>query len=232
MYYIILLIVVIIIVILYLRYEHLETIDNNTKTTDKTNESDKKKTNEEALNNIVTMINDNNTSFKNLTVTNNLSVNNSINSSSIGNGLKNVIAKEMSKIFYPVGSIFISRKYYDLSNKSSLINTPLNYGSWLFINDCGVLGTAKSDYSPNDTSTSTNSFGDAKIKVNHIPPHSHKYQWNPGRKAQNNKNYEYSKLPIDALTGSDIYDTNGNKVFQVNFNPYGYYMFVYRKLSL
>ena len=230
MYYIILLIVVIIIVILYLRYEHLETVDNDTKTN--ANESDKKKTNEEALNNIVTMINDNNTSFKNLTVTNNLSVNNSINSSAIGSGLKNAIAKEMSKIFYPVGSIFISRKYYDLSNKSSLVNTPLNYGSWLFINDCGVLGTAKSDYSPNDTSTSTNSFGDAKIKVNHIPPHSHKYQWNPGRKAQNNKNYEYSKLPRDALTGSDIYDTNGNKVSQVNFNPYGYYMFVYRKLSL
>lgn len=192
----------------------------------------KKKTNEEALNNIVTMINDNNTSFKNLTVTNNLSVNNSINSSAIGSGLKNVIAKEMSKIFYPVGSVFISRKYYDLSNKSSLVNTPLNYGSWLFINDCGVLGTAKSNYSPNDTSTSTNSFGDTKIKVYHIPPHSHKYQWNPGRKAQNNKNYKYSKLPRDALTGSDIYDTNGNKVSQVNFNPYGYYMFVYRKLLL
>lgn len=31
MYYIILLIVVIIIVILYLRYEHLETINNNAK---------------------------------------------------------------------------------------------------------------------------------------------------------------------------------------------------------
>lgn len=232
MYYIILLIVVIIIVILYLRYEHLETVNNDTKTTDKTNESDKKKTNEEALNNIVTMINDNNTSFKNLTVTNNLNVNNSINSSAIGSELKGVIAKEMSKIFYPVGSVFISRKYYDLSNKSSLVNTPLNYGSWLFINDCGVLGTAKNNYSPNDTLISTNSFGDAKIKVNHIPPHSHKYQWNPGRKAQNNKNYEYSKLPTDALTGSDIYDTNGNKVYQVNFNPYGYYMFVYRKLSL
>ena len=43
MYYIILLIVVIIIVILYLRYEHLETVNNDTKTTDKTNESDKKK---------------------------------------------------------------------------------------------------------------------------------------------------------------------------------------------
>lgn len=36
MYYIILLVVVIIIVILYLRYEHLETVDN-------VNESDKKK---------------------------------------------------------------------------------------------------------------------------------------------------------------------------------------------
>ena len=170
--------------------------------------------------------------FKNLTVTNNLSVNNSINSSTIGSELKNVIAKEMSKIFYPVGSVFISRKYYNLNNKSSLINTPLNYGSWLFINDYGVLGTAKSNYSPNDTSTNTNSFGDAKIKVNHIPPHKHKYQWNPGRKSQNNKNYEYSWTPRDALTEADIYDTNGNKVSQVNFNPYGYYMFVYRKISL
>lgn len=41
MYYIILLIVVIIIVILYLRYEHLETVDNDTKTY--ANETDKKK---------------------------------------------------------------------------------------------------------------------------------------------------------------------------------------------
>ena len=162
----IILIVLIIIVIIYLRYEHLET---DIITNDNANESNK--TNEDALNNIVTMINDNNTSFKNLTVTNNLSVNNSINSSAIGSGLKNVIAKEMSKIFYPVGSVFISRKYYNLNNKSSLINTPLNYGSWLFIDDYGVLGTAKSDYSPNDTSINTNSFGDSKIKVNHIPPH-------------------------------------------------------------
>ena len=223
----IILIVLIIIVIIYLRYEHLET---DIITNDNANESNK--TNEDALNNIVTMINDNNTSFKNLTVTNNLSVNNSINSSAIGSGLKNVIAKEMSKIFYPVGSVFISRKYYNLNNKSSLINTPLNYGSWLFIDDYGVLGTAKSDYSPNDTSINTNSFGDAKIKVNHIPPHKHKYQWNPGRKSQNNKNYEYSWTPRDALTEADIYDTDGNKVSQVDFNPYGYYMFVYRKISL
>lgn len=178
------------------------------------------------------MINDNNTSFKNLTVTNNLSVNNSINSSSIGNGLKNVIAKEMSKIFYPVGSVFISRKYYDLSNKSSLVNTPLNYGSWLFIDDCGVLGTAKSNYSPNDTSINTNSFGDAKIKVYHIPPHRHNYQWNPERDSKYNSNGNYAKKPRSTLTDADIYDIDGNKVSQVNFNPYGYYMFVYRKISL
>ena len=82
----IILIVLIIIVIIYLRYEHLET---DIITNDNANESNK--TNEDALNNIVTMINDNNTSFKNLTVTNNLSVNNSINSSAIGSGLKNVI---------------------------------------------------------------------------------------------------------------------------------------------
>ena len=223
----IILIVLIIIVILYLRYEHLET---DIITNDNANESNK--TNEDALNNIVTMINNNNTSFKNLTVTNNLNVNNSINSSTIGNKLNNVIAKEMSEIFYPVGSVFISRNYYDLNNKSSLINTPLNYGSWLFIDDYGVLGTAKSDYSPNDTSTNTDSFGDAKIKVNHIPPHKHKYQWNPGRKSKYNSNYEYSWTPRDALTEADIYDTDGNKVSQVDFNPYGYYMFVYRKISL
>ena len=138
----------------------------------------------------------------------------------------------MSKIFYPVGSVFISRDYYDLNNKSSLINTPLNYGSWLFIDDYGVLGTAKSNYSPNDTSINTNSFGDSKIKVNHIPPHKHKYQWNPGRKSKYNSNYEYSWTPRDALTEADIYDTDGNKVSQIDFNPYGYYMFVYRKISL
>lgn len=223
----IILIVLIIIVIICLRYEHLET---DIITNDNANESNK--TNEDALNNIVTMINNNNTNFKNLTVTNNLSVNNSINSSAIGSGLKNVIAKEMSKIFYPVGSVFISRKYYNLNNKSSLINTPLNYGSWLFINDYGVLGTAKSNYSPNDTSTNTKSFGDAKIKVNHIPPHKHNYQWNPGRSAKYNSNYEYSHTPRDALTDADIYDTNNKKVSQVNFNPYGYYMFVYRKILL
>ena len=224
----IILIVLIIIVIIYLRYEHLET---DIITNDNAN-NESNKTNEDALNNIVTMINDNNTSFKNLTVTNNLSVNNSINSSAIGSELKNVIAKEMSEIFYPVGSVFISRKYYNLNNKSSLINTPLNYGSWLFIDDYGVLGTAKSNYSPNDTSINTNSFGDAKIKVNHIPPHKHKYQWNPGRKSKYNSNYEYSWTPRDALTEADIYDTDGNKVSQVDFNPYGYYMFVYRKISL
>ena len=210
----IILIVLIIIVIIYLRYDHFTESD----------------TTSDAINNIVSMINNNNTSFKNLTVTNNLSVNNSINSSAIGSGLKNVIAKEMSKIFYPVGSVFISRNYYDLNNKSSLINTPLNYGSWLFIDDYGVLGTAKSDYSPNDTSTNTESFGDSKIKVNHIPPHKHKYQWNPGRKSKYNSNYEYSWTPRDALTEADIYDTDGNKVSQVDFNPYGYYMFLYRKI--
>ena len=147
--------------------------------------------------------------------------------------LSELIIKKFIKVSYPVGSIFISRIKYDLNNTNSLINTPLYYGKWVMIDDTGVIGTANSSYAVNDaTKTTTQSRGDKQIQVNQIPPHKHQYQYNPGRKAKYNSNYEYSWTPRTDYTGADIYDKNNNKQTQVDFIPYGYYFFVYKKIEL
>lgn len=185
-------------------------------------------TDELAFNNLITNINNKNLEIENVKTTSSLSTVGTLEASNIGENIR----KELMKEFYPVGSLFLSRKYYNLNNKNELINTPLNYGKWLMINDVGVIGTAKNDYKPNDTNTKTASYGNKKILVNHIPPHKHKYQWNPGRSSLYNKNYEYAHTPRATFTEADIYDVDGNKVTQTDFEPYGYYVFTYRKLEL
>lgn len=109
----IILIVLIIIVIVYLRYQHFTESD----------------TTSDAINNIVTLFNNDNVNLKNLTVTDNLTINDKLILSSLGGDLMT----NLMKIIYPVGSVFLSRKYYDLTDEKSLIDTPLNYGKWLMI---------------------------------------------------------------------------------------------------
>lgn len=109
----IILIVLIIIVIVYLRYQHFTESD----------------TTSDAINNIVTLFNDDNVNLKNLTVTNDLTINDKLILSSLGGDLMT----NLMKIIYPVGSVFLSRKYYDLTDEKSLIDTPLKYGKWLKI---------------------------------------------------------------------------------------------------
>ena len=154
--------------------------------------------------------------------------NNAIVSKSVDISLSQVMAYT-----YPVGSIFISRQKYTLTDGKGPSNTPLGYGKWVMIDDTGVIGTANSSYTVNDATTNnTDSLGNKQIQVNQIPPHKHQYQYNPGRKAKYNSNYEYSWTPRTDYTGADIYDKNNNKQTQVDFIPYGHYFYTYKKIDL
>ena len=161
-------------------------------------------------------------------LTNDQSANNAIVSKSVDISLSQVMAYT-----YPVGSIFISRQKYTLTDGKGPSNTPLGYGKWVMIDDTGVIGTANSSYTVNDATTNnTASLGNKQIQVNQIPPHKHQYQYNPGRKAKYNSNYEYSWTPRTDYTGADIYDKNNNKQTQVDFIPYGHYFYTYKKIDL
>lgn len=111
----IILIILIIIVIIYLRYEHFTDSD----------------TTSDAINNIVSMINDDTVNFNNLTVNGKLTAKELINDMS---NRFDTFETKLMKIIYPIGSLFMTKTYYDLSNKQSLINTPLYYGTWNIIN--------------------------------------------------------------------------------------------------
>lgn len=112
----IILIVLIIIVIIYLccnllQYDHFTDSD----------------TTSDAINNIVSMINDDTVNFNNLTVNGKLTAKELINDMS---NRFDTFETKLMKIIYPIGSLFLTKTSYNLSNKQSLINTPLYYGTW------------------------------------------------------------------------------------------------------
>lgn len=116
----IILIVLIIIVIVYLRYQHFTELD----------------TTSDAINNIVTLFNDDKMNIKNLNVTNDLTVNNKTTTKELINDMSDrfdTFETKLMKIIYPVNSVFISRFQYDLANSIQIKNTPLYYGTWEII---------------------------------------------------------------------------------------------------
>ena len=162
------------------------------------------------------------------------------------------IIKNMMNVFYPIGSIFISRVKYTLTDNKGPINTPLYYGKWVMINDTGVIGVADSNYNINDaTSINTASYGDKKLTADHVPCHSHKglkgyshgFDKNNSMHVINGNSWNSNRgtsVRDNIFTGETIvknvgWNDNINSyevVNQINFNPYGYYFFTYKKISV
>lgn len=205
MNWIIIIVIAVLIIIMLMSFEHYTFDISDTN----------------ALNNIVDQIND-----KQIKA-NNIIASKTIEGNEIGDNLKTAIMELM----YPVNSFFMYNINIALvdGKPSSITNTPLDYGKWERCNytSAGVIGIHPENGPDGETS------GDKKITVNQIPPHRHNYQWNPGRSAKYNSNYEYSHTPRDALTDADIYNKDGTKITnQEPFRPYGYYLYLYRKISL
>lgn len=205
MNWIIIIVIAVLIIIMLMSFEHYTFDISDTN----------------ALNNIVDQIND-----KQIKA-NNIIASKTIEGNEIGDNLKTAIMELM----FPVNSFFMYNINIALvdGKPSSITNTPLDYGKWERCNytSAGVIGIQPENGPDGKTA------GDKKITVNQIPPHKHKYQWNPGRSAKYNSNYEYSHTPRDALTDADIYNKDGTKITnQEPFRPYGYYLYLYRKISL
>ena len=180
----------------------------------------------QAFNNLITNINDKNINIDNITTTSTLTTTGKLEANELGETLKGEIMKEV----YPIGSLFLSRKYYNENNKEELKGTPLYYGKWKLINYKGVIGTITKDYK---FSNDEQMLGYQKIQIQHIPPHKHKYSSPNERKSMYNSNDNYSTRPyLDKFTESTIYDNNNQVVYQENYVPYGYYVFTYRKTEL
>lgn len=201
----------------------------------------------DALNNLISSIN------KNGIAVNDITAGNKIEGSIIGENMKSAIMK----VVYPVGSMFISRVYYDLSDKTKIADTPMAYGKWLFINDVGVIGTALKTHDNKDTDGKTGTWGNLAIDISQLPPHAHQlwhanwYDSSDGghgeesiarwRKHDNVENKDKGDKIDDNQFTKNIIVNVSQKDGKIkgelvnagkNFHPYGYYCYVYRKISL
>lgn len=203
-------IIVVIVLILILSFEHFE-IENS-----------------EQLNNLVNVVNSNEVNTQDVIASR------KVEGQELGDGMK----REIMKIVYPVNSLWFSSHEINVDDKEKCKGTPLEFGKWEEINKDDrdekgndINGDFIFGFRRKGLGKPTQ-WGDYKLSVNHIPPHKHQYQYNPGRSAKYNSNKEYSHLPRNALTDADIYDVNGKKVSQVDFHPRGYYAYGYRKIEL
>lgn len=171
----------------------------------------------EALNNVIKQINGDGITVETLNV------------SKLGESTKQV----MMELAYPLDSLFFTAKEYNLDDKESLKNTPLYYGKWEELN--------KNEGEWNDFIFGMRRkglkdpvyWGEYKLSAANLPPHKHKYQYNPSRNSMYNKNSGYAWNARDGLTDADIYDSKGNKIDkQTDFHPRGYYAYGYRKIEL
>ena len=163
------------------------------------------------------------------------------------------LISQFMNIFYPVGSIYLShdRIYLTDGKPTNTSNSPLDYGTWIFVNQNWTnyynLGLATV------TDTSGTMYGFTKIEAKHLPPHGHKgiYTTDATRPtgsggtavitadtySGSNKRTNYQAYIINSIgdckqTDSTTYSYTDLTSIQNEFIPYGYYCFLYRKTSL
>ena len=163
------------------------------------------------------------------------------------------LISQFMNIFYPVGSIYLShdRIYFTDGKPTNTTNSPLDYGTWVFVNQDWTnyynLGLATV------TDTSGTMYGFTKIEAKHLPPHGHKGIYTtdatrPGGSggtaaitadtySGSNKRTNYQAYIINSIgdckqTDSTTYSYTDLTSRQNEFIPYGYYCFLYRKTSL
>jgi len=159
------------------------------------------------------------------------------------------IKKIINDLCYPINSYFLYKNKITLDNNgkpSSITNTPLDYGSWSDISSSSyyqVLGIMQSGTSY----TTAMNYGNTLINLSHIPDHAHR-----GIMTYDGKKYSGSgsaAVPADDPSSTATPRTNNscsttntvgtahstyftNRGTQQVFNPYGYYLYVYLKISL
>lgn len=146
-------------------------------------------------------------------------------------------------IIYPVGSYFFYELKITLSNgkPTTTTNTILDYFKWTMIND-----TYNSVIGLNSSSNNTTGFiGDKTLQPNHLPPHSHKaisgYRDYNGDNnyypPSNQKGWGQGNVVRWELFLKNSIGTEKNDIYtdlsksQISFNPYGYYLFCYKRIE-
>lgn len=161
-------------------------------------------------------------------------------------------------IAYPVDSIYFSHNVIDLyDDQGNLSSTgkpltptrgPLDFGTWYRINwDCdnyyciGLL--------PKSAASSSHMTGNKKLSIFHLPAHAHKGIWTPdgyrptgtggnacvpaitvgGNNPRFNDTAVIPNSLGDSSDGTSYFDLASS---QRNIQPYGYYCYMYRKVSL
>ena len=163
-------------------------------------------------------------------------------------------------IVYPVDSIYFSHNPIDLyDDQGNLSGTgkpltptrgPLDFGTWYQINwDCD------NNYSigllPRNATISGNMRGDKKLSIRHLPAHAHMGIWTPdgarpsgsggtacvpaNTTSGNNPRWNETAVIPNSLGDSPngaSYTNYGPSNMQTPLQPYGYYCYMYRKVSL